>query len=109
MSVKVVRDKLSQSIGLLNECFRLLNAALDEPAPAESMVISEINTDAAEILINEGTYDKEMTSKKEWHEKFVRMSEAALKTKDQERLLLLTGLKRMIEDAISVMESNKNA
>lgn len=108
MSVKVVRDKLSQSIGLLNECFRLLSAALDEP---ESMVISEINSDvdAAEILINEGTYDKDMTSKKEWHEKFVRMSEAALKTKAQERLLLLTGLKRMIEDAISVMESNKNA
>lgn len=110
MSLEDARKQLGDGISLLNSCYKLLSRVIDAERDAGGMVISEISTgDGVDVLLEESDYDKEMLSKQEWHAKFVKMSELAVKTKGGERLLYLNRLKTMICDAISVMESNKNA
>lgn len=112
MSLEDARKQLGDGISLLNSCYKLLSRVIDAERDAGGMVISEISTgrvvEGVDVLLEESDYDKEMLSKHEWHAKFVKISELAVKTKGGERLLYLNRLKTMICDAISVMESNKN-
>lgn len=107
MSLKEVEIEILSASKSLSRALEWIKKSLKE---SEEVQITEVvasqpapAVDAYQTIAESHSGDKEYFSKKEWHERFVKISLAASLAKSSERVDLLKRLKVMIEDAIKIM------